>query len=105
MATALDGHHAFIRVSGRDSAFDLHDQHRGVTAHDVAQGHQNAGFVSQRRGGFETALSGAEERAEAVAGYPGLETRLEPFHAPLGRTHRGRMATAVFLSESAQSRG
>ena len=57
MATALDGHHAFICVSGRDSAFDLHDQHRGVTAHDVAQGHQNAGFVSERRGGVETALS------------------------------------------------
>ena len=104
VATALGGHHAFVWVSGRDSAFDLHDQHRGVSAHDVAQGHQNAGFVSERRGGVETALSGAEERAEAVAGDPGLETRVEPFHAALGRPHRGRMAKAGSIAGTGPTR-
>ena len=55
-----------------------------VAAHDAAKSHQNEGFVSERRGGVETALCGAEECAQAVGGDPGLEGLVEPFHATLG---------------------
>ena len=39
-------------------------QHRGVATHHAAQGDPNTRLISERKGGLETALSGAEERAE-----------------------------------------
>lgn len=83
MAAALGRHHAFVWVSGRNW--------RSIyTTNIVEPLHMTLGkviktrFVSERRGGIETALPGAEQCAEAVARDPGLEACPKPFHVALG---------------------
>src|SRR3954451_6048723 len=60
---ALD---AFLRLPGGHSEGDLYDECDRVAEHVIAEGDQNAGLVSQRRCGDETAVPGVGAYCQEV---------------------------------------
>src|SRR5689334_8526605 len=90
---ALD---AVFRLPGRDSEGDLYYQRHRVAEHVAAQGDQNAGLVSQRGCGDETAVPGIGAYCQEVddAGTE-LESGLAALRNSAGRPRPARRTGIV----------
>lgn len=75
----------FFAFPGRDPKSHLHDQRRRVSEHDVAQSDQDPRLLSQRRGGDQAAVLGADERRQEVAHHTELAAGSESLRDSLGR--------------------
>src|SRR5205085_5617064 len=101
VAAALGWDRALVRISGGDSAGDLYDQCGGVSAHEFAQGDQDARLFSQRRGGAETAVPRVTKRFQEMECVDDLAKCPESFHRALWRPAGGGMATAGTIASRA----
>ena len=90
LATKLAAGHSVLRFPGRDPQDHLHDQRRGIAAHDAAEGQPESRIVSDPGGRDQVALSGTAERFKKVAHRPELARGTQPVQHPLARTNAAR---------------
>jgi putative transposase len=83
----LGADHTLLRISGRGTEGDLHDQCGRIAAHESAQNHQDAGLISERGGGPQADLPGAAQRHPEMGHGAGLEAGAEPLPDAVGRPH------------------
>ena len=93
MAGELGASHSDVRLSCRHPARGLYDERHRVFEHELAQSHQNAGFVPERRRSVQiTLLSLAQHREkvddanqELESGDAGILNHLRRARADAGR--------------------
>ena len=66
VAPELGPDYAVFRLPGGDPQGDLYDQRDRIAEHVAAENHQDAGLVSERRGGLQAVVPGAAERLEEM---------------------------------------
>ncbi len=89
LGAQLEPGHSVFRISTRYSESDLYDERDQVAEHDAAQGDEDVRLVSQRGGGVEAAVSGADEGLQEMVVGAGMARDFEPLPDPLAGPHAG----------------
>jgi hypothetical protein len=77
-----------LRIPGGDPKDYLHDQRRGIVAHDVTESNEKSRLFSDSGRGHQAALPSPAECRQEVAHRPGMARGAAPIRHPLARTHR-----------------